>query len=204
MKGVSRVPTVKFRACSQGHVAYNDTAKRCPDCGNEVISHCTKGHDFQKDTDAEGLPSFCEECGEQLPWTPDGRWQQAFDPLLTPGARNYWKSHNFTELNDAAVDQMIEYAGKLPSPHCEIFIASLGGATSRVAPDATAYPHREAQFVLNVHGRWEDAAQDAAGVAWARDFFDATAPYATGGVYVNFMPEDETSAMHQMLCSCRR
>ena len=27
---------------------------------------------------------------------PSPRWQQAFDPLLTPGARNYWKSHNFT------------------------------------------------------------------------------------------------------------
>ena len=63
--------TVKFRACSQRHVAYNDTAKRCPDCGNEVISHCTKGHDFQRDSDARVLPNFCEECGEQLPWNLD-------------------------------------------------------------------------------------------------------------------------------------
>ena len=28
-------------------------------------------------------------------------WQAAFDPLLTPGARNYWKSHDFTDLPDA-------------------------------------------------------------------------------------------------------
>ena len=27
-------------------------------------------------------------------------WQTAFDPLLTPGARNYWKSHNFVALSD--------------------------------------------------------------------------------------------------------
>lgn len=27
---------------------------------------------------------------------------------------------------------------------------------------------------------------------WARELFDAAAPFATGGVYVNFMPEDET------------
>lgn len=27
---------------------------------------------------------------------------------------------------------------------------------------------------------------------WARDSFNRTAPYATGGVYVNFMPDDET------------
>jgi FAD/FMN-containing dehydrogenase len=29
-------------------------------------------------------------------------------------------------------------------------------------------------------------------VEWAREFFNASAPFATGGVYVNFMPEDET------------
>jgi hypothetical protein len=31
-------------------------------------------------------------------------WQQAFDALLAPGARNYWKSHNFTALSDDAID----------------------------------------------------------------------------------------------------
>src|SRR6516225_8281520 len=30
-------------------------------------------------------------------------WQAAFDPLLTPGARNYWKTHNFLELADGAI-----------------------------------------------------------------------------------------------------
>jgi FAD/FMN-containing dehydrogenase len=55
-----------------------------------------------------------------------------------------------------------------------------------------AYGHRETKFVLNVHGRWEEAAQDQAGIAWARAFFDASAPYASAGAYVNFMTEDET------------
>jgi FAD/FMN-containing dehydrogenase len=119
-------------------------------------------------------------------------WQAAFDPLLTPGARNYWKSHDFTQLSDAAVEAIVEYTGKLPTPECEIFVAHLGGAVNRVAWDATAYPHRDAEFVLNVHTRWQEPAQDAECVRWARDFFDKTAPHATGGVYVNFMPEDET------------
>ena len=30
-------------------------------------------------------------------------WQAAFDPLLTPGARNYWKSHNLENLSDGAI-----------------------------------------------------------------------------------------------------
>ena len=87
-------------------------------------------------------------------------WQQAFDPLLAPGARNYWKSHNFSRLSDGAIDAIIEYAGKLPSPQCEIFIGTIGGQTARVAPEAMAYSSRDANYVMNVHGRWESAAED--------------------------------------------
>ena len=59
-------------------------------------------------------------------------WQQAFDPLLTPGARNYWKSHNFTELSDGAVEALAAYAGRLPSDQSEIFVALVSGAANRV------------------------------------------------------------------------
>jgi FAD/FMN-containing dehydrogenase len=118
-------------------------------------------------------------------------WQAAFDPLLAPGMRNYWKSHDYTSLSDETIAVVVDYVGRLPSPHCEVFIAHLGGAINRVAPEATAYPHRDVQFVLNVHTRWDDQAQDAACVGWARELFGKAAAGATGGVYVNFMPEDE-------------
>ncbi len=118
-------------------------------------------------------------------------WQAALDPLLTPGFRNYWKSHYFADVTDGIIDAMVEYAHKLPSPHCEIAFAQLGGAISRVEPTATAYPHRAARFTTNLHTRWETAGEDAACIAWARGLFDALTPHATGGVYVNFMPEDE-------------
>jgi len=118
-------------------------------------------------------------------------WQAAFDPLLREGARNYWKSHDFVELGDGAIDVLLDYAGRLPTPECEIFVASLGGAINRVPADATAYPHRDVQFAVNVHTRWSQAGQDGTCIAWAREFFDTMTPHATGGVYVNFMPEDE-------------
>ena len=118
-------------------------------------------------------------------------WQQAFDPLLTPGARNYWKSHNFSELKDGLFDAVIEFIATLPSPQCEIFFGAIGGATTRPASDAAAYAHRDARFVMNVHGRWDDPADDARCTGWARDFFKASAPFASGGVYVNFLTDDE-------------
>ena len=61
-----------------------------------------------------------------------------------------------------------------------------------MAPDATAYAHRDAEFVMNVHGRWETAAEDDGDIGWSRAFFRDAAPFATGGVYVNFMTDEET------------
>ena len=135
---------------------------------------------------------FGEPVGEHVGLNPFTAWQQGFDPLLTPGARNYWKSHNFAELSDGAIDTVIEYAGSLPSPQCEIFIAQMGGEANRIAADETAYAHRDVNFVLNVHGRWDEADQDDECITWSRDFFNAATPFAMGGVYVNFMTEEET------------
>jgi FAD/FMN-containing dehydrogenase len=138
------------------------------------------------------LRRFGDTVGEHVGPQPYTQWQQAFDPLLTPGARNYWKSHNFTELADGALDTLVEYAGKLPSPHCEIFLGHLEGVANEVPATAMAYSARDAKFVINVHGRWDDASQDEKGIAWSRAFFKAAAPYASGGAYVNFMTAEET------------
>jgi FAD/FMN-containing dehydrogenase len=118
-------------------------------------------------------------------------WQAAFDPLLTPGARNYWKSHDLVQRADEPIDILLDAVAKVPSPECEVFIAQVGGAMSKVADDATAYPQRQAHFIMNVHTRWQEAAQDAECIAWARGLFDAITPHAVGSVYVNFMPDDE-------------
>ena len=139
----------------------------------------------------EPLRSFGDAYGEHIGVQPYVQWQQAFDPLLTRGARNYWKSHNFTELRDGVLDAIVEFAGKLPSPQCEIFIGLIAGAANRVSTDATAYFHRDAKFVLNVHGRWDEVADDEICIKWAREFFQASTPYASAGAYVNFMTEEE-------------
>ncbi|KJS31373.1 MAG: FAD-linked oxidase [Desulfatitalea sp. BRH_c12] len=139
------------------------------------------------------MRGFGDPYGEHIGVMPFVNWQKAFDPLLTAGARNYWKSHNFTELKDGAIDKIVEFAGSLPSPQCEIFMGLIAGAANRVPSNAMAYAHRDARFVLNVHGRWDQAADDTACIEWARAFFEAAAPYASAGAYVNFMTGDESA-----------
>ncbi|MCG6483688.1 FAD-binding oxidoreductase, partial [Vibrio parahaemolyticus] len=155
-----------------------------------VLAICYAGDPSEGEKLIAPLRDFGDTHGEHVGVQPFAAWQQAFDPLLTPGARNYWKSHNFNSLSEGVIDAAIEYAGKLPSPQCEIFIASLGCAASRPEPESMAYSSRDANYVLNVHGRWDSAEDDQACIAWARDFFAKTKPYASGGAYINFLRGD--------------
>lgn len=122
---------------------------------------------------------------------PFAGWQAAFDPMLTPGARNYWKSHDLKDLTPAAGEVILDAVARLPTSECEVFIGHLGAQVGKVANDATAFPRRDVEFIVNVHTRWREPAQDAPCIAWARSMFNALTPHATGTVYVNFMPDDE-------------
>ncbi|MEA5387382.1 FAD-binding oxidoreductase [Haloarculaceae archaeon H-GB11] len=120
---------------------------------------------------------------------PYAGWQQAFDGLAPAGNRHYWKSHNFVELTDEMIETFVEYGETIPTEETEIAIPHLGGAINEKPVGETAYPHRNAEFIMNLHTQWTDSDQDEECIAWARDMHEAMAPHATGGVYANFVPE---------------
>jgi FAD/FMN-containing dehydrogenase len=157
-----------------------------------VLALCYQGSEENGRKLIAPLMEFGTVLGQHIGMQPFTAWQQAFDPLLTPGARNYWKSHNFLELKDGLLDVLVECSGTLPSAQCEIFIAQHGGQTARVPADATAFGNRDTKFLMNVHGRWDSPAEDQPGIAWAREVYRATLPFATGGVYSNFLTAEET------------
>jgi FAD/FMN-containing dehydrogenase len=161
--------------------------------GKEILAlaMCYSGELKEGERVAAPLRQFGKPIADVVAPHPYTAWQTILDPLLAPGLRNYWKSHDFAEVSDGLIDVLIAHARKIPDPNSEIAFAQLGGAVSRVPANATAYSHRDGQFVLNVHGRWEDPAKDAECIGWARDLFKAAAPFATGAVYVNFMTQEE-------------
>jgi FAD/FMN-containing dehydrogenase len=159
--------------------------------GIVVLAFLYAGDPTQGERLIDPLRKFGAPLGEHVGVQPFVAWQQAFDPLLAPGARNYWKSHNLSSLDDGLIDAAIEYIRKLPSPHCEVLFAAMGGEVSRRPADSTAYAQRDARFIMNVHGRWDGPSDDESCICWSRDFFQASAPFSTGGVYVNFMTADE-------------
>jgi len=161
--------------------------------GREIMAlamcHCGSIEDGEKAT--RELRALGRPIADVVAPVPFAAWQQAFDPLLAPGARNYWKSHDFIELSDAAIGLVTGAIRELPGPECEIFIGHVGGAAGRVAVGATAFPQRDAHFVMNVHARWRDPAMDGICTGWARGLFEAAKPLSAGTAYVNFMPGDE-------------
>lgn len=161
--------------------------------GKEVLlfAACYAGDMKEGEKALQGLRGLGKPIADVIGPHPYAGWQQAFDPLLTPGARNYWKSNDFLKLSDEVIDISLAAVAKLPDPQSEIFIAHLGGAMTRIDAAATPFPQRKRHFVMNVHTRWSDPAHDKGCIAWARDLFDQTAPHAAGSVYVNFMPSDD-------------
>lgn len=149
------------------------------------------GDEATAERELRPIRSLGAPLGVHVGLQPYADWQRTFDPLLTPGARNYWKSHNFVQLDDALLRTIVRAAARLPTLESEIFIGQLGGAVNRLPTSSTAYPHRDAEYVMNVHTRWRDPADDDRCVEWARGFYEETAPFATGGVYVNFMPSGD-------------
>jgi FAD/FMN-containing dehydrogenase len=156
-----------------------------------IFAMCYSGPTANGPSAVAPVKTFGTPVGEHLGEMPYTMWQKAFDPLLAPGSRNYWKSHNLASIDDGLIEALLQSIQNLPSPQCEIFFGQIGGQTQRVPVNATAYSSRDTQYAMNVHGRWEDPADDDRCISWARAFFDASAPFSLGSVYVNFMTQEE-------------
>ncbi|MBC8077993.1 MAG: FAD-binding oxidoreductase [Chloroflexales bacterium] len=112
--------------------------------------------------------------------------QKAFDHEYPDGRRYYWKSLNLTQMDDAAVARIAEHALRQPSPYSTTDLWHIGGAVKRPNADDSAFYGRHADFLLNAEANWNDPADDAANIAWVRDFVAAMAPFSDGSRYLNF------------------
>jgi hypothetical protein len=75
-----------------------------------------------------------------------------------------------------------------------VLLDALGGAVARVAPDATAFPHRHALAVAQYLVSWPASASVStvdASLRWLRGYRASMRPYVPGGgAYVNYVDPD--------------
>ena len=118
--------------------------------------------------------------------------QQVLDDGFPRGLRNYWKSTYLAELGEQCLDILVDHANRAPTTWCVVGLEHMmGGAVARVGEDDTAFANRDAIYSLLILGRTDDPAGDGAVREWVRGLWKAVEPYSTGGVYVNYMGQDE-------------
>jgi FAD/FMN-containing dehydrogenase len=115
----------------------------------------------------------------------------AFDALVPPGLQHYWKANFVAELTDEIIDAHLVHGPEVPVVNSTMHIYPINGACHRVAPDATAFAHRDANFATVIAGMWPDPADNEANIRWVRDYYDATAPHSEEAGYINFMADDD-------------
>ncbi len=114
--------------------------------------------------------------------------QQLLDSFYPFGLHSYWKSSFLKEISDGAIDTMVAYCGRRPTPICHGIIEhQLGGAVRRADREATAFAHRDVEYSFMSLGVCADPGDAEICVRWAREFWAAMQPYSTGGVYVNYL-----------------
>ena len=115
----------------------------------------------------------------------------AFDGLVPPGLQHYWKANFVEKLTDEAIAAHSVHGPDVPAVNSTVHIYPINGAAHRVAPDATAFAYRGANFATVIAGMWPEASQNEANIAWVRDYYEATAPLSEAGGYINFMSGDD-------------
>jgi FAD/FMN-containing dehydrogenase len=107
-----------------------------------------------------------------------------------PNLYNYWSADYHDELSDDALDVLIESGRSLPGPHSQQLIARWGGAVGGPSAALTPLQNRNANWVSHPFGIEESPEGGQVAKAWVKRFRHDIAPYATGGVWLNFVGDE--------------
>src|SRR5262249_28763306 len=114
------------------------------------------------------------------------------DATQPKGLCYYWKSEYLAALSDAALAVVRRHGAAPATPLSQIVVFQLGGALADRAPDDGAVGNRDAAHVVGIQGcSRPDDPDGARHQAWVRAAWQELRPHATGGVYVNFLTEEE-------------
>lgn len=112
--------------------------------------------------------------------------QAVVDDEYPDGMRHYWKSAYLDELTDDVLRIQHQMGRARPFPATTLVLWTLGGAVHDYDDRTSAFPQRQAKYMVAIEANWEDPEDDEACIAWARETAEALRPHAAGGAYMNF------------------
>jgi FAD/FMN-containing dehydrogenase len=116
--------------------------------------------------------------------------QSARDEGFPSGRLHYWKSGWLRDVTDGAIKTLMRFLPQMPSSLSGVGLQQLHGAASRIAPSATAFPHRAEQYDFLILSQWSDATDSDRNVQWTQALFEAMQPHLEESVYVNNLGDE--------------
>lgn len=154
---------------------------------------CHTGAPDQAEKDLAPIKAFGAPIGDIVQRRSYVSQQSLLDATQPKGRRYYWKSEYVASLSPELLDRYPVHAAQIESPHSAMLLFPLDGALGSAAREHSAVGNRDAQAVLNLAASWENAADDARHMAWARNAWSDLKRFSSG-TYVNFLTEDEPGA----------
>lgn len=150
---------------------------------------CYLGSSSEGEKAIRALRDFGKPMADMLSERPYLEMQSLFDRDIPPGKRYYNKAHNLRRINAGTIDAVLRFtATMLPYPSM-IGFQRLHGAAARVAPGATAFPHRYNHHVVWISPVEEDPTLDEVMIRWTHECWEALRPHADQAVYVNALDD---------------
>ena len=156
-----------------------------------AIFACHSGNPVEGAAAVAPIKAFGKPVADILVKRPYVQMQSLLDATQPKGRRYYWKSEYLAALEPAALETAVMHAARIPSPFSALILFQVGGALNELPAGHSPAGNRDAAYVCNITSSWEGADQDAANIDWARTTWQAMKPFSTGGVYLNFLTEDE-------------
>lgn len=160
------------------------------------LCHC--GDDPKRaEADVQPLREFGSPALDLVDRMPYPVVNTLLDDGFPPGALNYWKSAFLSDASPDAMQVLVDAFAQSPSTMSAVQTVHYHGATSRVDPTATAFPHRGPGYSPTIVAQWEDRADTEPNIAWARETFEALRPYTADRVYSNNLSADDDGRVRQ-------
>ena len=176
---------------------YSEYAATAPDelylsCGMQAASEgtgagfiiCYSGAPNRWDGIAKTLRSVGTPILEQVSAIDYVALQKSGDTTETRALGLYTKTGFIPSLPPALTDAIVDGFEAHPERDTFMGFQHSGGAIARVAPGATAFPHREIVATMLLNASWDAAINQAPHIDWLRQYWRSLEPH-TRGFYTN-------------------
>jgi FAD/FMN-containing dehydrogenase len=117
---------------------------------------------------------------------------QAISGIMPFGLRNYWKGHFVRDLDRGAIEAVVDGLATATGFASFLLLEAITGRARQEPEGGAAFGQREARWNVTALAIWDDPADDADQIAWARRVADGLLGSSlTGAGYGNYAPPDE-------------